>query len=103
MVPQQGMVAEHACACALQPHWFGLPPPPQGASGGHVVPQELTVRTFPQLSGAVTAPQVAAIREQKLESDSGTQPVLQTLLVQVPPVHGPQFAVLIAPQLSLLV
>jgi hypothetical protein len=67
---------------------------------GHPCVSQLTVRVAPQLSVALSVPQVAFSLVQNAGSDSATQP--QTLLV--PQVcgeaHIPQFAVCVMPQLS---
>jgi hypothetical protein len=73
------------------------------------VPQFVTVRIAPQLSGPVNVPHALPSRVQNAESASGTQAVPHTLGVPPPPhvidiVHVPQFVtVRIAPQLSVAV
>jgi hypothetical protein len=57
---------------ATHPHWFGVLAP--HVSGMAHMPQLATVRTVPQLSGAVTGPQLFPRRTQKAASVSGAQP-----------------------------
>jgi hypothetical protein len=92
----------------VQPHAFGVPPPPQVTPVPVHVPHEATLRAAPQLSVPDQAPQALPSREQNVGLSSGTQP--QTLTVPPPPhvmpvpVHVPHgFTVRAAPQLSLFV
>jgi hypothetical protein len=61
---------------------------------------QVTLREAPQLSVALSAPQVACRLEHRAASDSATQP--HTLLAPhvCAPVHVPQLAVCVTPQLS---
>jgi hypothetical protein len=56
----------------MTPHTFTVPPPPH-VCGAMQVPQLDAVRIAPQLSGAVTIPQVLLSRAQNVGSDSGVQ------------------------------
>lgn len=74
--------AQNATAVSgAQPQTPGLPPPPQD-SGAVQVPQS-AVRERPQLSAAVTGPQLAPWRAQKAAFVSPVQP--HTLAVPPPP------------------
>lgn len=83
-----------------QPHTFGLPPPPHDSGAAHT-PQSV-VRERPQLSAAVTLPQLAPWRAQNATSVSPVQP--QTWAAPPPPQvwgtpHVPQ--AMVPPQPSL--
>jgi hypothetical protein len=90
----------------MQPHWFGVPPPPQEAPVAvQAAPQERTEREVPQLSVAVKEPQLALLAAQSAASLSGVQP--HWLAAPAPPqdtpvpLHEPQEATLRwVPQLS---
>jgi hypothetical protein len=64
------------------PQTFALPPPPH-VFGEVQLPQELTVRVFPQLSVPVTLPQFLPSLEQNAAFDSAVHP--HTLAVPPPP------------------
>jgi hypothetical protein len=96
-------VQNAAFVSAAQPHTLAVPPPAHVCGIVHV-PQLATVRIVPQLSAAITCPQFLPRRVQNAAFDSAGQP--HTLTVPAPPhvcgiVHVPQFAVRVAPQLSL--
>jgi hypothetical protein len=113
-VPQRS-VAEIAPHCAplfaqsaasdsgVQPHWFGVLPPPQVTPVPEHVPQ-LGEREAPQLSVAVSVPQLAPCAEQSVASLSGVQP--HWLGIPAPPQlapipeQPPQEIVRVVPQLS---
>jgi hypothetical protein len=91
------------------PHVFAVPSPPQ-VVGELQVPHELTVRETPQLSFAVTEPQLLPSRWQNAVLLSAVQlPPPQTLAVPPPPhvageVQDPhELTVREVPQLSLAV
>jgi hypothetical protein len=84
----------------VQPHLFGVPPPPHVCPFGHV--PQFTVIGKPQLSLSVTSPQFLPSRLQNAVSPSYVQPHL----FGVPPPphvcadeHVPQFTVRDVPQL----
>jgi hypothetical protein len=90
----------------VQPHLFGVPPPPQVTPVPVHVPHDESPRDAPQLSVPTTLPQSLPSREQNVASSSGVQP--QTLADSAPHVcgklHVPHDAtVRVAPQLSLAV
>jgi hypothetical protein len=88
----------------VQPHTFGVPPPPQVTPVPLHVPHEATLRAVPQLSVPDQAPQALPNRLQKVASLSGMQP--HTFGVPPPPqlapvpLQVPQLADREAPQLS---
>jgi hypothetical protein len=109
-VPQSLLRRAHnvASPSGVQPHTFGVPPPPHVTPGPLHAPHEATVRAVPQLSAPVTFPQFLLTREQKVALVSGVQP--HTLVTPPPPhvtpvpEHTPHEAtVRDVPQLSLFV
>jgi hypothetical protein len=73
-----------ASASPVQPHTFAAPPPPHVTPVPEQVPHEGTVRFVPQLSAAVTLPQLLPSREQNAVLFSATHP--QTLGETAPQV-----------------
>ena len=91
-----------ASGSEIQPQTFAVPPPAHVC--GELHPPHDVVRGRPQLSVAVTVPQVAPWAAQKAAVVCGVQP--QTFALPLPPqvvgdAHVPQSTVRATPQLSL--
>jgi hypothetical protein len=103
-LPTRVQNAVFVSATQLGPHTFATPPPPHVCGAVHV--PQFAVCIVPQLSAAITIPQLLPLRLQKVVSDSGVHTVPQTFGVPPPPhvmpiEHVPHIApVRGAPQLS---